>query len=304
MRDKHISQPGEEGKLPWHTGLVQVIQQEFFEYLSQIEIIPESPLTTEPLKIDIIIIKKEKELDLKKNIARIFRTHNIIEYKSPDDSLSVDDFSKIHAYAYLYKSITRGVDMPDISISFIVMRRPHKLLKHLLEVYKYAVQESSAGIYEIIGGPFPTQIIEAKRLPEAENLWLKTFRSGLSTGSLSTILRALQAPKRKQYAAAYLNLLLRANASAFEEAQNMAKRYPTLEEAMTKAGLVPKWKEEQGRLEAIAQGVERGRIEGAERGRLEEKEKIARNLLGRGMTLEETADIAELPVDRVRALAE
>jgi len=172
MRDKHISRPGEgEDRLPWHTGLVQVMQQEFFEYLSQIEIIPEAPLTTEPLKIDIIIIKKEKGLNLEKNIARIFRTHNIIEYKSPDDSLSVDDFAKVHSYAYLYKSITRGVDMPDISISFIVMRRPHKLLKHLRDVYKYAVRENSAGIYEVIGCPFPTQIIEAKLLPENENLF-------------------------------------------------------------------------------------------------------------------------------------
>jgi len=130
-----------------------------------------APLTTKPLKIDIIIIKNEKGLNLDKNIARIFRTHNIIEYKSPDDSLSIDDFAEVHSYAYLYKSITRGVDMSDISISFIVMRRPHKLLKHLRTVYKYAVRENSAGIYEIIGGPFPTQIIEPKLLPEAEKFF-------------------------------------------------------------------------------------------------------------------------------------
>jgi len=280
MRDKHINRQGEEGKLPWHTGLVQVMQLEFFEYLSRIEIIHEAQLTTEPLKIDIIIIKKERGLKLDKNIARIFRTHNIIEYKSPDDSLSVDDFAKVHAYTYLYKSITRGVDMPDISISFIVMRRPHKLLKHLRAVYKYAVRESSAGIYEVIGCPFPTQIIEAKRLPEAENIWLKTFRSGLMPESLRSIFTTLQESGRKHYAAAYLDLLIRANPRAFREEQNMAKRYPTLEEVLTKSGFVPKWKEEQGR------------------------EKIARNLLAEGMSIEKTASIAELPVERVRALAE
>jgi len=286
---------GEEDRLPWHTGLVQVMQQEFFEYLSQIDILSELQLTTEPLKIDIIIIKKEKGLKLDKNIARIFRTYNIIEYKSPDDSLSLDDFAKVHSYAYLYKSITRGVDMPDISISFIVMRRPYMLLKHLREVYKYAVQENSAGIYEITGCPFPTQIIEAKLLPEDENIWLKTFRSGLRAESLRTILNALRESGRKQYSPAYLNLLMRANTEAFEEVQNMAKRYPTLEEALTQIGLVPKCREEECRLEGIAQGREEG-IE-------HERDKIARNLLAEGMSVEKIASIAELPVDKVRALA-
>jgi len=64
----------------------------------------------------------------------------------------------------------------------------------------------------------------------------------------------------------------------------MAKSYPTLEEVMTKMGFIPECREEECRLE--------------------EKEKIARNLLAEGMSIEKTASIAEMPVDKVRALAE
>ncbi len=31
---------------------------------------------------------------------RIFRTYNIIEYKSPDDYLSINDFCKVYGYTY------------------------------------------------------------------------------------------------------------------------------------------------------------------------------------------------------------
>ena len=37
-------------------------------------------------------------------IGTFFRGHNIIEYKSPEDSLNIDVFYKSMAYAGLYKS--------------------------------------------------------------------------------------------------------------------------------------------------------------------------------------------------------
>ena len=54
------------------------------------------------MRIDLLIIKKPKELAVDKNIARIFRTDNLVEYKSPGDSLSVNGFLKVIAYANLY----------------------------------------------------------------------------------------------------------------------------------------------------------------------------------------------------------
>jgi hypothetical protein len=46
--------------------------------------------------------KKAKGAVIKKNIGVIFREHNLLEYKSPDDCVSVEDFYKVYGYACLY----------------------------------------------------------------------------------------------------------------------------------------------------------------------------------------------------------
>jgi hypothetical protein len=52
----------------------------------------------EPLEIDVLVIKKLKDIVINKNIAAIFKTHNITEYKSPDSYVSIHDFNKVYGY--------------------------------------------------------------------------------------------------------------------------------------------------------------------------------------------------------------
>ena len=63
-----------------------------------------------PMQVDVLIIKKNSKKTIKKNIGQIFRKYNIVEYKSPDDYLNVDDFYKVHGYACFYKSDTKKVN--------------------------------------------------------------------------------------------------------------------------------------------------------------------------------------------------
>jgi hypothetical protein len=44
---------------------------------------------------------------IEKNIARIFRHINILEYKSPEDYFSVYDFFKVLSYVFLYASLNK-----------------------------------------------------------------------------------------------------------------------------------------------------------------------------------------------------
>lgn len=53
------------------------------------------------------MIKRQKELPVHKNIGRIFRKYNIIEYKSPVDYLGIDDFYKVYGYLCFYKADTQ-----------------------------------------------------------------------------------------------------------------------------------------------------------------------------------------------------
>jgi transposase len=66
--------------IPWHPAFVQAIKLELEPYWDALEFIPEYPLTAEPLEIDVVIIKKAPDLVIEKNIARIFRKINILEY--------------------------------------------------------------------------------------------------------------------------------------------------------------------------------------------------------------------------------
>jgi len=69
-------------KIQWHPAFYDAIKAELNGYHQHLTFIAEHQLSTEPLLIDLIIIKKPIAI---KNIARIFLRDNILEYKSPDD---------------------------------------------------------------------------------------------------------------------------------------------------------------------------------------------------------------------------
>jgi len=176
-------------KLQWHTAFLQAIQMELLEYRDYLEFRCEYQLTSEPLRIDLLIIKKPKELTINKNIARIFRMDNVVEYKSPEDYLSIKDFLKVYAYANLYAAITPNVDLSDLTLTFVGSRRPRELLRYLTGIRGYTVKETSPGIYQVTGDYLPIQIIESKKLSEDENLWLSSLRKDLEIRGMNAILK-------------------------------------------------------------------------------------------------------------------
>ena len=74
-----------DDRINWHPAFVEAIRLELDEYADDLEFLAEHQLTREPLRIDVVIIKKKRDIVLKKNIASIFRGVNVVEYKSPDD---------------------------------------------------------------------------------------------------------------------------------------------------------------------------------------------------------------------------
>ena len=58
-------------------------------------------LNSKPIQIDLLVIKKSKEKKKKNEIGKIFRGHNIMEYKSPQDSMNVDTFIKDRIYLFV-----------------------------------------------------------------------------------------------------------------------------------------------------------------------------------------------------------
>jgi hypothetical protein len=73
-------QPLHNEIITWHTAFFDAIRLELEQYGSALEFKNEQQLATEPLRIDVIIIKKAKELVITKNIAAIFREYNLAEF--------------------------------------------------------------------------------------------------------------------------------------------------------------------------------------------------------------------------------
>ncbi|MDR0465021.1 MAG: hypothetical protein LBG94_07915 [Treponema sp.] len=293
------------GKLNWHPAFLQAIQHELYDYLDFLEFKYEYQLTTEPLRIDLIVIKKPRDLIIEKNIGKIFRSENILEYKSPDDYLSIKDFLKVYAYANLYAAITPDVDFSDITLTFIESRYPRKLLKYLTEIRKYNIEETSSGIYSVLGDYLPIQIIESKRLSDRENLWLKSLKYNLEISNADAIIKESENRTERVSLSAYFSILLDTNPDIFEELQNMAvrtrKKRETFEEVFTKAGIIPEWME-RGFKKGIVQGREEGLEEGFEHGREEASIQIAKNLLAKGSTPQFVQEITGLSPDKINEL--
>jgi hypothetical protein len=88
-----------ENHIDWHQGFRSALQLEFQAYQDALEFQGEVSLNAKPLRIDAVI-KKKADIAIPKQIARLFRKINILEYKSPEDYLSVDDWYKCLGYCY------------------------------------------------------------------------------------------------------------------------------------------------------------------------------------------------------------
>ena len=81
--------------LQWHPAFQAALQVELAGDRPFLCFHEEYNLSRKPLQMDTLIIKLEPGHIVSKSIGRIFRTYNIVEYKSPEDYISVNDFYKV-----------------------------------------------------------------------------------------------------------------------------------------------------------------------------------------------------------------
>ena len=79
-----------------------------------------------------MVVTKSDDILIDNEIGKIFKRHNIMEYKSPEDEMNIDTYFKTLAYACLYKAGGITVDAiryEEITISLVRAAKPVKLLK-------------------------------------------------------------------------------------------------------------------------------------------------------------------------------
>jgi hypothetical protein len=175
-------------RIAWHPAFYEGLQLELAPYSDVLRFDFEHPLNTEPLKIDAIIIKKTADIVIEKNIGRLFKMVNIVEFKSPSVSLSVSDFYKVYAYAYLY-ICQEKIPVTDVTLTFVSERYPREVMRHIKLVRKGTIDKRQNGIYYIYGDILPIQIIETKKLSADENLWLRNLSGNLDAQSIAAVLK-------------------------------------------------------------------------------------------------------------------
>jgi len=270
-----------DDKIAWHPAFFEAIQMELDEYSHALQFISEYQLTTEPLRIDVVIIKKTSDVPIKKNIAAIFRRVNILEYKSPDDHISVKDFYLVYGYACLYLNLN-NIKVSELTLTFVESHYPRKLIDHLAKERRFTVEESGPGIYSVKGDVFPIQIIDSRRLSVDENIWLKELDNRLDAPQIRRITTEIVRLGKDARIKAYLDVIMRANRQSLQEAFKMSgTALPTLDEVLEEIGVTARWE---------AKAEERKALE------------IAANMLRNGFPVEQVAALSGLDIEKIRTV--
>ena len=275
--------------LQWHPAFYAGIQIEFLEEADKLIFENEHALSNKPMLIDVLIIKKNSEEPIRKNIGKIFKKYNIVEYKSPDDYLNIDDFYKVHGYACFYKSDTKKVneiDVKDVTITFVSHGYPRELLQHLMQTLHYKIEQQEKGIYYILGDMFSIQLLVTSRLSKEQNLWLKSLTNKIKEKEqIQSIIEDYGKHKNDKLYEAVMNLIVRANKENFKEVKNMCE---ALEELL-------KDKIEEREKKATQEGLQRGIQQGEQQKLMD----LIQKKLKKQKTIEQIAEELEETVENI-----
>ena len=253
-------------KLQWHPAFCSALRLELLEDAENLEFTDEFQLMEKPLQIDCTVVKVKRDCKIKNEIGKIFRKHNIFEYKSPMDELNIDTFYKAVAYACLYKVLPNHVnEIPaeEITITLIRDRKPVKLLGEL-EKSGYGYKKEAAGIYYVNGAMFPMQIIESSELDVDMHVQLKALTNHLEESLMRQYLLQVSTfeGREKNLADIVLQVIVNSNMEKVREwkgsEQTMCEALRVLMKEELKEERVAGLRE--GRLEGQREGQREGQI--------------------------------------------
>lgn len=261
-------------KIQWHPAFDAALQIELGDEAKYLEFESEHMLTKKPMQIDVLV-KNDKHVKIRKNIGRIFRQYNIIEYKSPKDDLNIDDFYKTYAYACIYKSDTEAVDRiqaTELTISFVCYHYPRAMLNKLERDRGITVESVDDGIYYLLGDAIPIQLIVVPVLSKENNYWLNNLRNDLkSGGEIRRFIELYEKNKNSKLYQALADTIMRANWKEVKEERKMCEALKEL----------------------FADDLRESELKGRNAGKIEGKIELVIKKYGKGCTVEETAEMLE-----------
>ena len=238
-------------KIQWHPAFCAAAELELRFNKDDLEFKREYNLSKKPLQMDLLIIEKRKGVQIQNEIGKIFRGHNIIEYKSPDDGMTIDDFFKTLGYAFLYKGLGEKVNqipLRELTVSLFRASAPKELLNQISKE-GYIIERQSPGIYYVNGLSVPTQIV-------VTNESLKVLSKSAQTDDIqrfTELASAFTEPGDKEKADAVLQVSVAANRKNYDKVRRTSDMCEALRELM-------KEEIEEELKKNHEQGIEQGRI--------------------------------------------
>ena len=209
--------------IKWHPGFCSAMELEFLQYKDLLDFSRGFPLSKEPLRIDLLMIKKIKDVVLDIDIGRLFKTYNIIEYKSPKDGLTIDDYIKTVGYAYLYKGLGATVDavpLSELTATIVRDTEPTELFKKI-QSEGGSIEEKYPGVYYINGVvSIPTQFILTSSLSKDFHVCLRVLSNKAREDDIKRfieIANTFTEPIDKQNADAVMNVSINANREVYDK---------------------------------------------------------------------------------------
>lgn len=206
-----------KGHINWHVAAVAGLQIELAEHRDYLTYHPEYPLNRGKRRTDCLIIKAPDAPPLTSPIGRIFRRYNIIDYKGPDESMTISNFFKAQSYALSIPDyLKQHKAIHEITLTLMTHRHPRILISYIrknsLENTKDPVEKIIDGLYYIHIGFIPVQLIVLPELPHEQYLWLSCLTNHLTKDTpLEQLGLAYKAHEDDPLYQTFLNAVIRAN---------------------------------------------------------------------------------------------
>lgn len=228
----------EETSIQWHPGFYGAAEIELVSNKGDLEFQREYNLSKEPLRMDLLIIKKLSNVKIENEIGHIFKKYNVIEYKSPDDGLTIDDYYKTVGYACLYKGLGEVVNQiptKELTVSIFRESYPRELFESLKRE-GLKIEKKYSGIYYISGQIlFDTQIVVTKQLDKETHQSLRILSRKAQGDDVRSFIEAaahLTDPGDRNNVEAVLQVSISANKELYEEVRRSAAMCEALRELM------------------------------------------------------------------------
>ena len=280
-----MTEEREESHIQWHPAFYAATKLELRDNINELEFYPEYNLSKKPLQADLLIIEKNSDVQIKNAIGHIFRKHNIVEYKSPGDGMTVDDFYKCVAYACLYKSTGENVNEiagDELSITMIRESYPKSMMRELKRL-GISFAEYDSGIYYSQNFFIPAQIIVTQELKPDEHRSLRILSRNADEKDVKGFIKetlCYVTQGEKADVQAVLKVSGTANYHIYEKIRSESEMRNFLDEIKN-------------------EGFNEGKSQGLSQGRTEALEQTAVTLFDMGMAVDKIAQAVHTSVNIV-----